>query len=135
MTVSTVTSGGGMGMRTYGGGVVEPWDTKSVLNDIVKDIANDRGTFAQYKVGVANPAAHLRKHILVIHPEFAIMLQRLGFTSKQSLRDYLYENTMVPFEELTIPKKYRVSKTGSTPKLRIWTYSILMMLSLKNVSR
>ena len=100
VTVSTVTSGGGMGMRTYGGGVVEPWDTRSVLNDIVKDIANDRGTFAQYKVGVANPAAHLRKHILVIHPEFAIMLQRLGFKSKQNLRDYLYENTMVPFEEL-----------------------------------
>ncbi len=101
VTVSTVASGGGIGMKIYGGGVVEPWDAKSVLNDIVKDIAADRGTFAQYKVGVANPAAHLRKHIIVIHPEFAIMLQRLGFSSKQNLRDYLYENTKVPYEELS----------------------------------
>jgi hypothetical protein len=101
VTVSTVTSGGGIGMRIYGGGVVEPWDTKSVLNDIVKDIANDRNTFGQYKLGVANPAAHLRKHIIVIHPEFAIMLQRIGFNSKQSLRDYLYESTKVPYEELS----------------------------------
>jgi hypothetical protein len=100
VTVSTVAGGGGIGMRIYGGGVVEPWDTKSVLNDIVKDIAGDRSTFAQYKVGVANPAAHLRKHIIVIHPEFAIMLQRIGFNSKQSLRDYLYEKTMIPYEEL-----------------------------------
>ncbi len=101
VTVSTVASGGGIGMRIYGGGVVEPWDSRSVLNDIVNDIANDRGTFAQYKVGVANPAAHLRKHIIVIHPEFAIMLQRLGFNSRQSLRDYLYENTRVCYEELS----------------------------------
>jgi hypothetical protein len=101
VTVSTVTSGGGIGMKIYGGGVVEPWDARSVLNDIVKDIAADRGTFAHYKLGVANPAAHLRKHIIVIHPEFAIMLKRLGFNSKQSLRDYLYENTKVPYEELS----------------------------------
>ena len=101
VTVSTVTSGGGIGMKIYGGGVVEPWDTKSVLNDIVKDIASDRSTFGQYKLGVANPAAHLRKHIIVIHPEFAIMLKRLGFNSKQSLRDYLYENTKVSYEELS----------------------------------
>jgi hypothetical protein len=98
VTVDTVM--GGM-TRIYGGGVVEPWDVKSVLNYIVKDVAADRGTFGQYKVGFANPAAHLRKHIIVIHPELAIMLQRLGFKSKQSLRDYLYETTKVPYEELT----------------------------------
>jgi hypothetical protein len=99
VTVSTVM--GGIGMRIYGGGVVEPWDVKSVLNDIVKDVARDRGTFAQYKLGVANPAAHLRKHIIVIHPELAIMLQRLGYNSKRSLRDYIYESTKVPYEELS----------------------------------
>jgi hypothetical protein len=101
VTVSTVASGGGIGMRIYGGGVVEPWDARSVLNDIVKDVAADRGTLGQYKVGVANPAAHLRKHIIVIHPEFAIMLKRLGYHSKRSLRDYIYESTRVPCEELS----------------------------------
>ena len=102
VTVSTVTSGGGIGMRVYGGGVVEPWDTASVLDDIVKDVARDRGTFGAYKLGVANVAAHLRKHILVVHPEFAIMLERLGYNSKRSLRDYIYETTKVPYEDLTI---------------------------------
>jgi hypothetical protein len=102
VTVSTVTSAGaGMAMKIFGGGVVEPWDANTVLNDIVKDVAGDRGTFAQYKVGVANPAAHLRKHIIVIHPELAIMLHRQGYKSKQSLRDYIYESTKVPYEELT----------------------------------
>jgi len=99
--VSTGASGGGTGIRIYGGGVVEPWEVKAVLSNIVKDVAGDRRTFAQYKVGVANPAAHLRKHIIVIHPELAIMLQRLGYDRKQSLRDYLYESTKVPYEELT----------------------------------
>lgn len=102
VTVSTVTSvGAGMAMKIFGGGVVEPWDAKAVLNEIVKDVAGDRGTFARYKVGVANPAAHLRKHIIVVHPELAVMLQRHGHKSKQSLRDYIYESTKVPFEELT----------------------------------
>lgn len=50
---------------------------------------------------MANPVAHLRKHILIIHPELAIMLQRLGYNSKRSLRDYIYERTKVPYEELT----------------------------------
>jgi hypothetical protein len=99
VTVDTVM--GGLGMRIYGGGVVEPWDVKPVLNSIVQDVAADRGTFAQYKVGVANPMAHLRKHIIIIHPELAIMLQRIGFNSKRSLRDYLYERTLVPYEELS----------------------------------
>jgi hypothetical protein len=99
VTVDTVM--GGLGMRIYGGGVVEPWDVKPVLESMVKDVAADRGTFAQYKVGVANPMAHLRKHILVIHPEMAIMLQRIGYNSKRSLRDYLYESTLVPYEELS----------------------------------
>jgi hypothetical protein len=31
----------------------------------------------------------------------AIMLQRIGFDSKRSLRDYLYESTLVPYEELS----------------------------------
>ena len=101
VTVSTVTSGGGIGIRVYGGGVVEPWDVRAVLNDIVKDVAADRHTLGAYKLGVANPGAHLRKHILVIHPELAIMLQRLGYSSKRSLRDYIYESTRVPFENLS----------------------------------
>jgi hypothetical protein len=90
-----------MGIRVYGGGVVEPWDVRDVLQSLVGEIARDRAIFAAYKLGVANPAAHFRKHILVIHPELAIMLQRLGYKTKRSLRDYLYESTCVPYEKLS----------------------------------
>ena len=116
VTVSTVASGGGIGMRVYGGGVVEPWDAAVVLEDIVQDIARDRNTFGAYKLGVANPAAHLRKHIIVIHPEFAIMLKRLGYDSKRSLRDYLYESTKVHYEDLTIREVQGIhDRINSTP--------------------
>ena len=97
VTVSTV----GGATRIYGGGVVEPWNVERVLNSIIEDVAGDRATFAQYKLGVANPAAHLRKHIMVIHPELAIILQRSGYKTKLSLRDYIYESTKVPYEDLS----------------------------------
>ena len=101
VTLSTV-GGAGMGMRIYGGGVVEPWDAREVLQRLVDEIAGDRAIFAAYKLGVANYFAHFRKHIMVIHPELAIMLQRLGYQTKRSLRDYLYETTRVPYEELSV---------------------------------
>ncbi len=96
VTVSTV----GGAMTLYGGGVVAPWNVRPVLEAIVKDVAATRRVFGLYKVGVANPAAHLPKLVLVIHPELAIMLKRIGFSTKRSLRDYLYETTKVPYEDL-----------------------------------
>jgi hypothetical protein len=101
VTLDTVGGASGMGLRVFGGGVVEPWDVREVLETLVKEVARDRSIFAAYKMGVANPMAHLRKHILVIHPELAIMLQRIGYKTKRSLRDYLYENSRVPFEKLS----------------------------------
>jgi hypothetical protein len=100
VTLSTV-GGAGIGMNIYGGGVVEPWDAREVLRRMVDEVAADRSIFAAYKLGVANYFAHFRKHIMVIHPELAIMLQRIGFKTKRSLRDHLYESTMVPYEKLS----------------------------------
>jgi hypothetical protein len=82
VTLSTV-GGAGMGIRMYGGGVVEPWNVQKVLDTIVADVASDRMIFAAYKLGVANAMAHLRKHIMVIHPELAIILKRAGYLSQQ----------------------------------------------------
>lgn len=102
VTLSTVGGAGGLGMKIYGGGVVEPWDAAEVLQSMAGEVAGDRAIFAAYRLGVANYFAHFRKHIMIIHPELAIMLQRLGYKTKRSLRDYLYESTRVPFEELTL---------------------------------
>jgi hypothetical protein len=100
VTVSTV-GGAGVGMSLYGGGVVEPWDVKDVLQRLVDEVAGDRAIFAAYKLGVANYFAHFRKHIMVIHPELAIKLHRLGYKTKRSLRDYLYESSRVSYEKLS----------------------------------
>ncbi len=100
VTLTTVGGASGMGLRIYGGGVVEPWDVKEVLQSLVMEVARDRSIFAAYKLGVANPMAHFRKHFIVIHPELAIMLKRGGYTTKRSLRDYLYESSRVPFDKL-----------------------------------
>ena len=101
VTVSTVGGATGMGMSIYGGGVVEPWNINEVLANIVDDVIKDRVIFGAYKLGVANPKAHLRKHIIVIHPELSILLKRNGFKSKNSLRDYIYEQSKIPYEEMS----------------------------------
>ena len=98
--VDTV-GGAAIGMHVYGGGVVEPWNLQEVLDNLRNEVASDRAVLGAYKVGVANPMAHMRKHIMIIHPEMAIVMKQNGFATKASLRDYLYENTMVPYEELT----------------------------------
>ena len=82
VTVSTVA-----GMTLYGGGTVGPWSVQSMLDNMVKDIASSR-------MGMS-------KHVIVVCPETAIVLKRHGFKTKQSLRDYIYENTKVPYETLT----------------------------------
>ncbi len=100
VTVTTVGGANNFGIRLYGGGVVEPWEIDSVLGEIVNDVAADREALGQYKLGVGNPMAHLRKHIIVIHPELAILLTRLGYT-RQRLIDHILESTKVPYEELS----------------------------------
>jgi hypothetical protein len=96
VTVSTVGS-----PKIYGGGVVEPWNIETVLADITKDFGLDRRIFGEYKLGTANPAAHFRKHILVVHPEMAIVLKRFGFKTVKSFKDYILENTSIPYEQLS----------------------------------
>jgi len=99
VTVSTIGSYEG-GMTIYGGGAVAIWTAKSILEKMVADIGGNRRIFALFKRGVANPSAHPRKHIFLIHPECAIELQRLGYT-RESLQKYLYERTSIPYEDLS----------------------------------
>jgi hypothetical protein len=104
VAVSTVGGHGSIGMKIYGGGTVVPWTAKGILNDIIEDVANDRRIFALYKPGEGS-SAHPQKHIIVLHPELAIELQRLGFTN-HGLRNYIIERTMVPYEALS-PEEIR----------------------------
>jgi len=99
VTVSTVGSYGKWGLTSYGGGAVAAWTSESILNNIVEDIGSDRSAFARYKRGVADYESVLHKHIIVLHPEMAMGMKRIGFT-RESLRQYIYEATSVPYENL-----------------------------------
>ncbi len=99
VTVSTVGGHHG-GINIYGGGSNDPWTTKTILQKIIDDISKDRSIFASYKPGEGMVQSHPKKHIVVLNPEFAKELHREGF-SKQSLRDYLIDNTSVPYEKLS----------------------------------
>ena len=58
------------------------------------------------------------KHIFLVPPEMARNFERLGFTSQESLRDYIYEKTCVPYEQLSpeemrgIQEKIKISIAG-----------------------
>ena len=116
VTVSTIGSYEG-GLVVYGGGAVAPWTAKSILDKIINDLSSNRKMFGLFKRGVANPAAHPRKHIIVLHPECAIEFQRLGYT-RESLQKYFYERTSVtcedlkPEEVLGIQERIEASQAG-----------------------
>jgi hypothetical protein len=118
VTVSTIGSYEG-GATIYGGGAVAIWSAKSILEKIVAEIKTGRKMFGLYKRSVANPTAHPRKHIIMLAPECAIELQRLGYT-RESLQKYLYDTTSVPYEELkpeeirAIEERIDVSMVGGS---------------------
>jgi hypothetical protein len=98
VTVATVMGHGNMGMKVYGGGTVLPWSKEEILNEIIKDIARDRRIFSEFKPEEGQ-RAHPNSHIIVLHPEMVIELQRSGFT-RQSLRDFIIRSTSVSYEDL-----------------------------------
>ena len=114
VTVSTIGSYSGGGPTSYGGGAVTPWTAESILDNIVKDIILDRREWNAFRPGVAVPSASPSKHILVVHPEFALELNRLGYT-QEGVQDYLYGRTSVPYETLS-PKEIEAIQGGWTER-------------------
>ncbi len=53
---------------------------------------------ASWRRGGPNPGP--MKHILIFEPQFAMELDRLGYTPA-SLQNYLYERATIPYEQLT----------------------------------
>lgn len=93
----------------YGGGAVTPWTAQSILDDIVKDINRYRQQWTQWKPDTAVALAGPTKYILVIHPEFALELDHLRF-NRESLQNYLYERTSVPYEQLNVKEIEAIQK-------------------------
>lgn len=95
VTVSTVGSAPG---NNYGGGAVATWTAQGMLDVIVRSLLNTRGGMRIWKRG--GPVPSPSKYILFFQPEFAIELDRMGYT-RESVQKYLYERATIPYEELT----------------------------------
>ena len=120
VTVATVNSYNEKGSVTvFGGGAVRPWTVEGILDNIVKFISRDRMDMTTWRTGTAISSPY--RHMLILHPEFVMELNRLGYTRK-SLQKYLYERTSIPYGELTpkeIQSLQRRIDDGEIPQDRI----------------
>ena len=83
-------------MRTYPGK-----NAKELLNSVITSILSKRRmVFGGYRPGIANPGAHPCKYIFMVSPDAAKEFASMGYTQK-SLRDYIYDATSVPYEQLS----------------------------------
>jgi hypothetical protein len=111
VTVSTMGSYGGTWGQAFSGGlrIVAFMGTpaEEVLNTVIENILSMReGVFARYKPEVWDVTIIPLKHLFLVPPDMARNFQRLGFTNQESLRDYIYEKTCVPYEQLS-PEEIR----------------------------
>jgi hypothetical protein len=71
------------------------------LKDMIGSIISQReAVFARYNPKVMDPYATPVKYLFLIPPPLARRYQEQGFT-RESLRQYIYEKTCVPYEELS----------------------------------
>jgi hypothetical protein len=84
-TVTVATSGTPI---VLGGGAVAPWTAQGILDTVVARTSN-----------VVFGWVHSQTYILVLHPDCAYELGKLGYTRK-SLQLWLYEHTSIPYEKL-----------------------------------
>ena len=120
VTVSTVNTGSSLGTVTiFGGGAVTTWSPQGMLDTIVKSMSGDRARMTIWKLGTAQPSP--LRHTLLLQPEFARELNRMGFTRK-GLQKYLYERTSIPYEDLNQKEKEALQRrieAGEIPQDRI----------------
>ena len=105
--------------EVMGGGAVTIVSPAMLLNNIMTYIAQERRRMIGWKWGMAVTSPS--RFTLILHPEFAMELNRLSFTRK-GLQQYLYERTSVLYEELNpeeIEAVKRRIETGEIPNDRI----------------
>ena len=119
-TVSIISTFSSLGQPVLmGGGAVATWNPELILNNIVKYLGQDRDRITVWKYGMHIPSPS--RHTLIVHPEFAMELNRLGYTRKK-LQEYLYERTTIPYEELNAKEIQAIKRrieAGEIPQDRI----------------
>jgi len=120
---STVTlSVYGMGEpQVHGGGAVALVPPESIINTIIKDVnTHARGrSFG----GRSSLGRGYSKLFVIMNPEVAQELHdRLGYKTRESLIQHIYDEASIPYEELTDADKQSVEgviKSGRLPKDRV----------------
>jgi hypothetical protein len=116
VTVSTVGSSPG---NNYGGGAVATWTAQGMLDSIARSLLNTRGGMRIWKRG--GPVPSPSKYILFFQPEFAMELDRMGYT-REGVQKYLYERAAIPYEDLTPAEIATIQPridSGEIPKDRV----------------
>ncbi|MEJ2109352.1 MAG: hypothetical protein P8Z37_05455 [Acidobacteriota bacterium] len=93
--VSVSTVGAGISLYSGATGIDR---LQRAINAI---LAKRNGVFAGYNPAVANPSSHPPKHVFMISPLTAKELRDAGYTDQKRLRDYIYDQTSVPYEQLS----------------------------------
>jgi len=83
-TVTVATSGT---PAVLGGGAVAPWTAQGILDTVV---ARSASPFLW---------VHSQTFVLVLHPDCAYELGKLGYTRK-SLQEWLYDHTKIPYKKM-----------------------------------
>jgi hypothetical protein len=84
-TVTVATVGNPL---VLGGGAVAPWTAQGILDRVVAATSNNVFGWV-----------HSQTYVLVLHPDCAYELGKLGYTRK-SLQEWLYEHTRIPYEKI-----------------------------------
>ena len=92
----------------------------SLIASVNSNRANVLGNFTP---AVANPACHPRKYITVIGPAAAKELYAAGFTDQSKLAQYVYDQTCVPYEQLTDKEKACIASRIQAGKDRTVIFS------------
>ena len=93
VSVSTV----GAGISIYSGAN----GTERLQRAINAILAKRNGVFARYNPAIANPSSHPPKHVFMISPLTARELRDAGYKDQKMLRDFIYDQTSVPYEQLS----------------------------------
>jgi len=91
-----------------GGGAVALWTGQSVLDQIVSSIGGLR-------MGRPSPK---QKYVVTFNPDCAYELVKMGFTTRESVQEWLYENSRVPIEKLRPGTKEAIQRMIDDGRLR-----------------
>ena len=112
----------GNGMTFLGGGAVEPWNAKTILNNMADFILGSRSQMTIWKLKSVIPSPpHC---FFILFPDLAVELKNLGFDQK-GLQKHLFEKASIPFDDLSqeeIESVQRRINDGEIPEQSIPYY-------------